>query len=95
MAPIFNFVTQFVILLWRNFICVKIPNEPNLCGQEGLHCDGILFVIEIDLKGILSLRRSTMASIFEMVYETIGYWLTPGRYCCDLKTNLRSSLRNT
>ncbi len=34
-APIFNVVTQFVILLWRNFICVKIPNEPNLLGQEG------------------------------------------------------------
>jgi hypothetical protein len=47
----------------------------NLLGWEGLRREGILDVIAIDQKGILSRRRSPMASNSGMVYKRINYRL--------------------
>ncbi len=47
-------------------------SAPNLLVQEGLRREGILYVIAIDPKGIVSRRRSPMSSNFRMVYKKIN-----------------------
>jgi hypothetical protein len=50
-------------------------SRPNLLGEEGLPREGIFDITAIDPKGILSRRKSPMASNFERVYKKINYRL--------------------
>jgi hypothetical protein len=47
-------------------------SRPKLLGWEGLRREGILDVLAVDQKGIVSRGRSPIASNFGMVYKVIN-----------------------